>query len=85
MYLQLSTPSTTIPSSRFLNNNIYSGDNRFTLLPISGNKTPIIYSLADWITFWKSVNTINCDEQSIVAKNSFTFDESTMILTLNIK
>lgn len=85
MYLQLSTPSTTIPSSRFLNNNIYSGENRFTVLPISGNKTPIIYSLADWITFWKGMNSTNYDEQSTISKNSFTFDKSTMTLTLNIE
>ena len=85
MYLQLSTPSTTIPSSRFLNNNIYSGDNRFTLLPISGNKTSTVFSLADWIRCWKNMNTTNYDEQSIVSKNSFTFHENTMTLTLNIE
>jgi hypothetical protein len=85
MYLQLSKSSATIPSSRFLNNNIYSGDNRFSLLPISGNKTSTVFSLEDWIACWKSINTTNYDEQSIVSKNSFTFDENTKILTLNIQ
>ena len=85
MYLQLSTPSTIIPSSRFLNNNIYSGDNRFSVLPISGNKPSTLYSFKDWINFWKGNNTINYEEQSIISKNSFNFDESTMILTFNIE
>jgi hypothetical protein len=79
-YLQLSKSDPSVPSSRILNNNIYSVDGKFTILaPINSKPSPISYNLDGWKTACES------DTNSQVIPNTFLYDTSNNILTLNIK
>ena len=82
-YLQLSRPDSTVPSSRFLNNNIYGTDNKFSILaPINSKPTPINYNLDAWKTQWSNIN--NGETNSQIIPNTYLYDTSSNILTLNI-
>lgn len=85
-YLQLTQPDTVIPSSRTLNNNIYVTNSGFSILdPINSNSknTSKNYTLDQWIKQWISINGSESNSQNI--QNTFLYDSSANILTLNIE
>lgn len=71
-FLALTTPSATVPSSRFLNNNLYgisslTDSNRFILYPEATNKGGIQQGFTDWKNNWsKFNNSVNGDELSTI-------------------
>ena len=82
-YLQLTQPEPSIPSMRFVNNNIYRIDGKFSMLaPINSTPPPKKYQLEDWRIQWTATN--GGESNSTIIPNSFLYDTSTNILTLDI-
>ena len=83
-YLKLSQPDPTIPSTRILNNNIYVTNTGFSLLPAINTTPPEkLYTLDEWIKQWTAIN--GSESYSRVLQNSFIYDTSANILSLNIQ
>jgi hypothetical protein len=83
-YHLLSQPDTTVPSSRFLNNNIYVINTGFSILPpINSKPAPKTYTMEQWQIQWAAIN--GSESNSLVLQNSFLYDPSANILTLNIE
>jgi len=83
-YYQLSQPDPLVPSSRTLDNNIYATNTGFSMLPpINSSPSPKSYTLDQWQTQWATINSSESNSQ--VLQNSFLYDTSANILTLNIQ
>lgn len=72
VFLKLTEPTLSIPSSRFLNNNVYcmseEDNSKLVILPPSGSKGQMNYSFSDWQKKWEQFNggINNFDEKSTI-------------------
>jgi hypothetical protein len=83
-YLQITQPDSTVPSSRFINDNIYVIDGKFSMLaPINSTPPPKKYLLEDWRIQWTATN--GGESNSTIIPNTFLYDTSANILTLDIQ
>ena len=83
-YLRLSQPDPSIPSSRFINNNIYVTNTGFSILPpINSSPSAKNYTMEQWRLQWIAIN--GSESNSQVLQNSFLYDSSANILVLNIE
>jgi len=74
VFLQLSSPNPMIPSSRFLNNNIYCiselDDHKFILLPDTGSSGKMNFTFSNWQKKWNQLNGgILYDQASTIISN----------------